>query len=192
MSDRAEIMGMLVIGLSGGSVSEAVEWQEKRGQAELVNSTMLPVEGCEAALEKMGITIGERADDLFHHVILPPGWRKERTDHSMWSHLLDAGGNVRAEIFYKAAFYDRRANMRLCCRYTIDTEYAVEGEYDGDRRVIVRDNQAGRTMWAANNWYAREEGMYAKVEKQRAEAEAWLDETHPNWGDATAYWGKEA
>ena len=53
-------------------------------------------------------------------VKLPAGWKKQATDHSMWSKLLDESGAVVASIFYKAAFYDRIAEMNCapyCRRY---------------------------------------------------------------------------
>jgi hypothetical protein len=46
-------------------------------------------------------------------VSLPPGWKVVPTDHSMWSDLVDAKGEKRASIFYKAAFYDRDAFIRI-------------------------------------------------------------------------------
>jgi hypothetical protein len=44
---------------------------------------------------------------------LPDGWQKRATDHDMWSELVDADGVVVASMFYKAAFYDRRAFLRM-------------------------------------------------------------------------------
>jgi hypothetical protein len=94
----------------------AIKAQEARGQQELVNAAVLPAE-CSAddrtALEAAGVVFGDpvEGDDLFINVTLPEGWKKQATDHAMWSELLDAEGKVRANIFYKAAFYDRRADM---------------------------------------------------------------------------------
>ena len=97
--------------------SNAIYAQEAAGQQELVNSDTLPVSidnESRAILEKAGVVFGDtvKGDDLFRYVTLPSGWKKVATDHDMWSHLVDENGAVRAEIFYKAAFYDRRANMR--------------------------------------------------------------------------------
>ena len=52
-------------------------------------------------------------DALFQYVTLPEGWHKQPTEHSMWSHLLDDKDRKRASIFYKAAFYDRSAQLHL-------------------------------------------------------------------------------
>lgn len=98
----------------------AIEAQEAKGQRELVNSSQLPrhanpYSGINAKEQygKMGIeVVGEsQGDDLFFDVILPAGWKLEPTDHSMWSHLVDGAGTVKAMIFYKAASYDRRAHI---------------------------------------------------------------------------------
>lgn len=90
-----------------------VERMESAGQAQLVNSTMLPTKGSDE-LEALGFTLGDvdRADPLFRAVTLPEGWRKEATDHSMWTRILDPQGRERVAVFYKAAFYDRDAFCR--------------------------------------------------------------------------------
>jgi hypothetical protein len=91
--------------------------QESAGQQQFVNSDTLPVEidaESKKKLEAAGVKFGKavEGDELFLYVDLPNGWKKVPTDHSMWSHLVDDKGTVRAEIFYKAAFYDRRAFAR--------------------------------------------------------------------------------
>ncbi len=95
-----------------------IERQEKQGQTEFVNSELLPVEinsGNKATLEKYGVVFGEplKDDPLFCEALLPDGWGKKTTDHSMWSELYDDKGIKRASIFYKAAFYDRKAHLDI-------------------------------------------------------------------------------
>lgn len=107
--------------LFGGN-PQAIKDQEARGQKELVDSTNqtlqilptnMPLEAREY-LEKNGVEfIGEIPDDdMFQHVKLPEGWEIRSTDHSMWTELVANGEKV-ASIFYKAAFYDRSAFLRL-------------------------------------------------------------------------------
>lgn len=106
-----------------------IEAQEAKGQQQLAKSSQLPSEGLtinrmgkktETVLKKIlesagGTILRETRDDpIFVDVILPPGWKVNPTDHSMWSDLLDASGKKRAAIFYKAAFYDRSAFIRDC------------------------------------------------------------------------------
>ena len=100
-----------------GGNPRAIEAQEKRGQAELVNSEALPFKGSQTDCPKLieaGVKFGPKlADDpLFCEAVLPKGWKKRATDHDMWSELVDDKGVVRASIFYKAAFYDRKAFIR--------------------------------------------------------------------------------
>ena len=94
-----------------------IEASEARGQRELSDGSQLPsdISGDKAELEKDGVVFGQPSvdDPLFLDVTLPDGWKIERTDHSMWSKLIDANGRERASIFYKAAFYDRRAFMNV-------------------------------------------------------------------------------
>ncbi len=97
----------------------AVLAQEKRGQQNLVNSSQIPrrinPKNGKALLEAAGVKFlgADPNDDLFQNVELPSGWKKVATDHDMHSNLVDETGKVRAGIFFKAAFYDRRADMTV-------------------------------------------------------------------------------
>jgi hypothetical protein len=98
------------------STPGGIEAQEARGQRDLCSSSKLPkrFNGCSRSdFESMGIIFGDEADDIFTNVTLPPSWQIRATDHSMWSELVDDAGEVRADIFYKAAFYDRSANITV-------------------------------------------------------------------------------
>lgn len=101
----------------GGGNPDAIVNQEKRGQSELVNSSQLPsqIVGDKSILEAAGVKFGEASsgDELFTEAELPKGWKLKATDHDMWSHLIDENTMIRAKIFYKAAFYDRRATMNI-------------------------------------------------------------------------------
>lgn len=95
-----------------------IEAQEARGQAELVNSEVLPTEilHCtQADLEALGFVFGElvEGDPIFRHATLPAGWSRAATGHSMWSDINDERGIARVKVFYKAAFYDRSAHMSV-------------------------------------------------------------------------------
>lgn len=96
------------------STPGGIEAQEAQGQRDLVDSgNRIPKQGSLEVAAALGLKLGENADDLFVYVELPKGWRIQPTDHSMWSELVDAEGKKRAAIFYKAAFYDRHAFIRL-------------------------------------------------------------------------------
>ncbi len=108
-------LGLVTTMGEGGS---GILAQEAQGQQSFVNSETLPNEmspATKTALEEAGVKFLEpvKNDELFQYVELPEGWKKVPTDHSMWSDLVDETGRRRATIFYKAAFYDRRASISL-------------------------------------------------------------------------------
>jgi hypothetical protein len=104
-------MRALVTGLPG-----EIERMEARGQREFTEADVLPVDGLdEERLTALGFRLGDvvPGDPLFRYAEMPPGWRKVATGHSMWSNIVDEQGLTRIEVFYKAAYYDRRAFVRI-------------------------------------------------------------------------------
>lgn len=96
----------------------AIEQQEAQGQQEFVHSCQLPTDmdaDCLASLKGHGIAFLRTTEDdpLFYDVVLPDGWQLRPTEHPMWNDLVNASGKIIAAIFYKAAFYDRKASCRL-------------------------------------------------------------------------------
>lgn len=134
--------GTLASALAFGS-SHAIERSEAAGQAELVAPQLLPADMCgdRAAFERLGIVFGDPVDGdpLFLNATLPPGWSREGSDHAMWSYVLDERGRRRISVFYKAAFYDRRAYMKLEPR--VDVTYR-----ESDDAYAVIDNATGKTL----------------------------------------------
>lgn len=114
-TERLSSADKLALAATPGAVIE----QERFGQEELVASNQLPSDGLLGAdrprWEALGLKIlDEGADDpLFCKVELPAGWRKVPREHALWTDLVDETGKVRAEIRYKAAFYDRYAHIKL-------------------------------------------------------------------------------
>ena len=193
---KEDYMDILLESLITGDVSSAIENQEKRGQARLVNSTVLPIRCPREDLERAGVVFGEKADDLFINVTLPDGWKKQPTDHSMWSDLVDDQGRKRGSIFYKAAVYDRDAFMSMSTRFDISVQ-PVNGRGDRDCKVyhaVVLD--LDQVVWQSEptreepGWDNREDMLLWCDEKDALGkvASAWLDENHPEWRDVNAYW----
>lgn len=91
----------------------AIEAQEVQGQKELCNDAALPVEGSETVAHLVELGAVRENDPLFRDVTLPEGWEIKPTGHSMWSSLQNEKGEEVAAIFYKAAFYDRGAFIRV-------------------------------------------------------------------------------
>jgi hypothetical protein len=192
--------------LLGGTTDGAIERQEERGQRSLVDSDQLPVDGTrgkEETWRKIGVELGPVPDDsLFRDVTLPPGWRKVPTEHAMWSHLLDDRGRVRAKIFYKAAFYDQRADVRIERRFVVDRVYGKDPD-DSTIEVEVLDAGTRVHVVAAGNpghrppdldaehaWW--QEGQRLE-EGARDECRAWLAERgYTDINDPAAYWDEPA
>ena len=89
-----------------------IEAQEKLAQEDLVLGQKLPKEGIlnvRSELEALGFQFGADVDDLFVSCSFPPGWSIKPTDHALWSIVHDEQGHERIQVFYKGAFYDRRA-----------------------------------------------------------------------------------
>ncbi|MET9099992.1 hypothetical protein [Streptomyces antibioticus] len=108
------------LGYATGETDHLIAEQEHRGQQQLVHSDRLPsrvheFNGSDAEFEALGFKFGEPdpKDSLFRPATLPDGWTKTGSDHDMWSYVIDHLGRRRVAVFYKAAFYDRRAFMRL-------------------------------------------------------------------------------
>ena len=183
-------LSVLAMALGKGT-SKMIEDQEASGQRDFVSSTTLPTEfmsdNGKTALEKAGVVFGDvvEGDPLFQYVVLPEGWKKRTTDHSVHSVLVDDKGRNRASIFYKAAFYDRKASISLRRRYTYTQGYERLGKEsvyvalvkDGD--IVIHQTEPIPKP-ADKEWLARESSDKLAID--------WLDQHYPDWKDASAYW----
>lgn len=178
-ASRGDLANLLVASTPGG-----IERQEAAGQRMLVASAMLPKEIHGATREQLtalGFKFGADVDELFVTCELPPGWTKHGTDHSMHSDLLDEQGRKRAGIFYKAAFYDRRADMNMNQRFSIN-QYR-DGSQDDYMCCVVTDGD--EVVFDAGEW---KRGDYDHSDRLRASCKDWLDERHPEWKNPLACW----
>lgn len=143
MKDPAEKLLFLAEAMGAGSQGPPIEQMERDGQRQLVNSDRLPsdVKGDRAGWEALGFTFGDPDPDdpMFMPATLPPGWKREGSDHAMWSYLKDGLGRQRAAIFYKAAFYDRSAFMHL-----ITVGQYADTVVAGRARLLLDDSWATR------------------------------------------------
>ncbi len=168
-----------------------IEASEVRGQRELVKSTLLPsnMNRQRELFERMGFKFGEvvKDDPLFIHAELPPGWKKHGTDHAMWSEIVDERGAKRVGVFYKAAFYDRDAFMRLNGRYKIDAPWdADDYQTVATATAKVVDLKTGNLLHEAegNRDVTRDGGP--AVSDAEDKARAWCKENLPS--DEIAAW----
>lgn len=172
------------------SVDGIIEAQEAAGQAALVASESLPVDMHDReTFEALGFEFGAPYPDdkLFLPAKLPAGWSKRPTDHSMWSDIVDDKGRVRVGVFYKAAFYDRKAHMSLRGRYSVRPEYARDYS-----RVHVDVCDGDELIYSTETFTGDERACFAAEDRQRAEACAWLDANRPGWRDPIKQWEEEA
>lgn len=203
---RAELGALEVFAetMLTGSRGNAIMNQERRGQQNFASSDTLPLDGLTAALckqlaaggfeietDEKGAPQPSPDDDLFVRAKLPNGWKKQPTDHSMYTDLLDTQGRKRGIIFYKAAYYDRKASLDMTCRFRYGTRtdatehrYADDTEYYGD--VIDGDT----LIWRTKNTAAH--GNYQAVQALQNEAKAWLTEHYPDFQNPMAYWDTPA
>jgi hypothetical protein len=190
-SDPYEIIAM---GIKCENPGRAIELMEIQGQMELCRSTELPTDGSgHPAFSKMGVTFGppHEKDPLFCDATIPEGWSIRPTNHSMWSDLVDDRGRIRASIFYKAAYYDRKAHMRPCRRYFCGPDLPT----DVTRRSVVRDNGTDEIIFSTDFITKPPEGYtrdyLAACDAMDSEATAWINEHLPEWEDPSAYWDEE-
>lgn len=187
---RGDIDNAIVAMTPGG-----IERSEKRGQEQFVAASELPRKrDCtQAYLESLGFVFCDKnTDTLFIECTMPIGWKKVATDHSMWSELLDNKNRKRASMFYKAAFYDRDAFLRLCPFYRVETVSFLDGKvFEWDRpgqpthkqlRVV---NAEGAVLLETPQFEYRD---HEAEDFANLQCREYLNETHPNWVDCTAYW----
>lgn len=161
----------------------AIEASEKAGQTALVQSTDMPLDlgAPKGAYEALGFTFGEPIDSLFQKATLPPGWTRAATGHSMHSDILDEKGRKRVSVFYKAAFYDRRANCDLVRRFSIVPLYNEKWDALG---MTAKDGDAVIATFAESKAPLSHEQEVAA----RAVAKKWLDDAFLGWEDPTKHW----
>ena len=164
-----------ILGASSDGVNGYIEGMEAAGQSQLVHSDLLPArtQGCGAQhLEALGIVLGGvvDGDPLFRHVTLPPNLRQDGSDHAMGSFRVDEHGRRRASMFYKAAWYDRDAFIRV---ETIeDYLYRVLGT---ERAPLILDDSWAtreRVLEELDRQGARQVEEAARFDQIAAECEA--------------------
>jgi len=168
--------------------SSEIEMIEAFGQRLLKSSSLLPIVWTTRLVykppitmldwcEKVGIEIVKEFDDLFYEVKLPEGWKIESTENPFWSHLLDDKERVRAAIFYKASFHDRKAHISAITRYHYDP-------YD----AVVRD--VDTIIYKCDFSPFKPDGSldFDLADKAGVILQDWLFKHYPDWKDPSAYW----
>ena len=167
------------------STEGGIEAQEAAGQADFVQSQSLPAECPQADLEALGFVFGVAVDDLFVSVTFPDGWQVKPTDHAMWNDLIDEQGRKRGGIFYKAAFYDRSAHMRLNRRFQVSRNYDLT---DGEVQVQVIDGEKVIFSTRIASAEKHSKAFWALEEILMQEAQVYLTKHYPDHNNCNAYW----
>lgn len=162
--------------------------QERDGQRELCASSLLPAQAnfpknSWEILERWGVQVlgPVDGDPLFRRVLLPQGWKLQETEHSMWSKLLDERGRERAAIFYKAAFYDRKAHLNVKRAVEVSRDWN-----DGPYSYFVK--VAGVEVFRGPEISETGDERRERDRGAQALADAYVTEHYPNHEDFTAYW----
>lgn len=180
-----------------------IEEQEKEGQDQLVNTSneeisQLPSkvnhssESAEDIYKSLGFEVIQKSkgDDLFLDVKLKSGWKIKRTDHPMWSNLVDPFDNIRTDIFYKAAFYDRSSFINpLLTRYYISYDYADENCIETknfNQWVRVKDRKTGEILFQRDGEPV-DTGKFKESDLQESCIE-FLNKNFKNWENPLMYW----
>lgn len=116
--DGPEALLFLASAMGDENPGDSILAMEAQGASEMLRATTLPSEILYATpedFEALGFVFGDLVDGdpLFRHAELPAGWAKQPTGHSMWTDIVDDRGLPVGAIFYKAAFYDRKAHLSL-------------------------------------------------------------------------------
>lgn len=159
-----------------GAGAEYVTGMESAGQRQLVESTDLPTQGSDdPEFLKLGFTFGEphAHDPLFRPATLPAGWKKQAKEHAMGSAVVDEHGRERVSVFYKAAFYDRRADMHLVTVFgyvstllyyggepVLDDEWATAAAVIGAARGEIAREEESLELWQRPDVVARNDAKY--------------------------------
>jgi hypothetical protein len=192
-----------------------IEEQEAQGQREAVKSESLPTPDTKvrAQYESLGVIFGVAVDGdpIFTHATLPKGWSLKPTDHNMHNNIVDAAGRVRGSFFYKAAFYDRKADL-----YAPNRRYLATKHYEANRarasdcyddyKILdydVVDTVDGTVIFSVKrtvdllspNKGGEHSAWWTKSEETErltiAECKAWLDENYPDHENCAAYWDEK-
>jgi hypothetical protein len=104
----------------------------------------------------------------------------------MWSNVVDKQGRTRAQVFYKAAFYDRAAHsFGLETRYRVGSEYLSKDHKDRRKKWFAKDAVTEREVFSLSDVEVTD--FFVDNPNEKA-VQAWLDENFPDHKNPNAYW----
>lgn len=194
MNSKEELQGFLALVRAMSGEENVLENMEAEGQQEVVRKTLMAkdMRPRKEVWEQLGFTFEDIPNDrVLCNATLPEGWSIQATEHAMWNNILDQNGTVRGKMFYKAAFYDRSANMYLQCRYQVCTNYIgkdysiTEIYFGNDTEKLFVAGTISKNLNASREARLR---FYDEEEKLKQQATNWAKENYPDYEDVTAYW----
>jgi hypothetical protein len=164
-----DLTSMLAIAdaMSGGDGTSVIYQQEAAGGAAMAATTceVIPTEllyCTEDDLTALGFKLGpvDERDPLFREATLPPGWKRQGTGHDMNTSIVDHLDRARVNLFYKAAFYDRKAHTAIVGMYGYvssaiwgDTKLVLDEEWATQEAVLeALDAAAAREQKSLDLW----------------------------------------
>ena len=197
MSNRDELDALMMLARAMSGEANVLEHMEAEGQQKAVKYTMVAkrMRPNREVWEKLGFTFSDiPGDDVLCKAELPEGWYLEATSHSMWSNIIDEQERTRGSMFYKAAFYDRDANMSLSSRYDVCSDY-IDDNYTKIEVYFGNENEklfvAGQVCTPRDASRELRIANYREEERLRELAKKFAEENYPDWQDVTAYWDEE-
>lgn len=189
---RLEGMEMLIRALCGEE--NVIENMEKEGQNKAVRETLLPkiMKPEQEYWEELGFVFEEiEDDDIMCKGTLPEGWKLIPTDHQMWTNIVDQNNTKRGSMFYKAAFYDRKAHMNLKARYSVTSQYV-------DENMMIKEVYFGNeneklfiagTVYYDDNMTSEDlESTYEHEDYLINQATVFANTYYPDYTNPLAYW----
>jgi hypothetical protein len=179
---------MLLAAAMGGGAERAFDEAQRAGQGELVAARAENVLSLPTALrdprelfEAMGLVFGEtpKDDPMFTPTTVPEGWS-----------VVDDRGRPRASIFYKAAFWDREAFMRVLSRFRIERDYESADARD---RSVTRMRVYDAALPGYIHTVEGQNHTHGEYDHELdvtllASAETWLSAHHPTWKQRGGGW----
>jgi hypothetical protein len=196
--------------------AEGIPLLERMAQREIAQGGVLFLDramkpGIVAVLERLGFQFPPETGDLdpiLRPVVGPPGWTLRPKESAYWTDLLDPKGHVRGHIFYKGAYYDRRAQFYPLTRYWIETEFASASGHPeitaakarGEtvdlfgshahlpyQRFMVCDRENPLPIHQGP-WLSWNESVGPGNSSPSPGIRSWLDSRYPDHADPLAYW----
>lgn len=134
---------LTLLGLIGGgqcisdTMREQAQTEFENSSDGLCRTEQVP-KGDQEDLKAMGLKIigPVENDPLFLNVQFPHGWTKKRTNHGMYTDILDEKGRKRGTIMYKPDFWDRDGRTYSTNRF-IATYNSPRWEDQSAEKVII-------------------------------------------------------